>query len=162
MQFLAPEQGKRKTKFVSKSVFRFPNAWKTVGPLVNLQSVQLLPFTMFFIFEKRKTEFDTDFRFYRARKTNGPLIHALNSYFERLNSYFESLNSYFESLNSYFESLNSYFESLNSYFESLNSYFESLNSYFESLNSYFETVADTGGGGGGYQITVPNITICVV
>ena len=45
---------------------------------------------------------------------------------------------------------------------SLNSYFQSLNSYFQSLNSYFETVADTRGGGGGwevYQIMVSNITI---
>ena len=42
----------------------------------------------------------------------------------------------------------------------LNSYFQRLNSYFQRLNSYFETVADTGGGGGGvYQIMVPNITI---
>ncbi len=79
VQFLAPKQGKRKTKFVSKPVFRFPNTWKTVGPLINLQSVQHLLFKMFFIFEKRKTEFDTDFRFFRARKTNGPLIHALIS-----------------------------------------------------------------------------------
>ncbi len=76
MQFLTPEQGKRKTKFVSKSVFRFPNGWKTVGPLINLQSVQRLLFKMFFIIKKQKTEFDTDFRYFRARNTNGPLIHV--------------------------------------------------------------------------------------
>ncbi len=39
-----PEQGERKTKFDSKSIFHFLNACKTVGPLINLQSVQLLLF----------------------------------------------------------------------------------------------------------------------
>ncbi len=58
----------------------FPFSRKTVVQK-DPRIVQHLLFKMFFIFEKRKTEFDTDFRFFRARKTNGPLIHALRLQF---------------------------------------------------------------------------------